>query len=312
MDEEIGTEEVVDNEEVVEQAIEAPQTNEDTTDEVIGLEIPEGLEDGLKEYISSIEDINGRNAHINKFKSFNDGYLKKLNDVATDRKSLETEREEVTAQNHFYGGYKALEGELGEHKGAIEANFGNAPAYYRWLHEQNVSISDDPVNYALRLLKSNGVDQTNIGESFSSDSYKDSQSQNDMGQFKEQLTQSNQEMMQNWKLDQEIAQFSQALNTDGTPKHPHFEAVRGTMGSLQGNYPQADYEMLYDMACKIEPSISTDYIQSQVTKEAESIVQKKDVAKAKSVIGVKSSVDSVGKTQKLGWQDQLRQDLDNQ
>lgn len=307
---------------IQEEIIEAPaEASEDVvqesqiedTAEVASLDVPESWGNDLKEYINGIEDQGARQAHYDKFKNFNDGYQKKFDSLANDRKDYEAQKAELDTSNQFYGGYKALEGAVDEkYRGGIVGHYGSMPNYFKWLHEQDVSISENPVEYALRLLEGQGYNQDNLAEAFSKDSYKNYKSQNDMGQFKEQLTQETQTMMQNWQEQQKLDLFTGAKDATGNLLHPNFEAVRNAMGSLQQAYPQASYEQLYDMACKADPTVSEGYIGSQVTQEAQKIVQKKDVAKAKSVVGIKSSPDSVGKKENQGWEAGLDEMLDAQ
>ena len=280
---------------------EVPQT-EEVVEEIQPLDIPEGLEEGLTQFISGIEDVNARNAHIEKFKNFNDGYLRKLNEVAEERKTFEAEREQ---KQTFYGGYEQLESALGDYKGGIVGHYGSPQNYFRWLHEQDIAISKNPVGYALRLLESNGVSKDNIGEAFSSDGYKTYQQSTDMDKFKNEIMQSTQQMMLQQQQQQQLNSFINASDAEGQLKHPHFAKVENIMAALVDTNPNATLEDLYTQACRAHPEVSQEFIQTQVSQEAKNIVQQKDVAKAKSVVGVKQSVDSVGKNETKSWEKEL-------
>jgi len=92
------------------------------------------------------------------------------------------------------------------------------------------------------------------------------------------------------QLHTQIEQFAGATNADGSPKHPHFEVVKGAMGSLLANGTAQSLEQAYEIAAKpIEDRIAAEL----AARSASSVAQQREaVAKAKRAAPVKRSPPS--------------------
>ncbi len=104
------------------------------------------------------------------------------------------------------------------------------------------------------------------------------------------------ETLANTRAETEYKAFTEAKSEDGTPKYPHFEAVKGTMaGLLQADLAQ-DYPSAYEAALAMpKHSDLRPAVQPQVDQVAEKAkAEQAKVGRARSqAVSVKSSTPSV-------------------
>lgn len=92
---------------------------------------------------------------------------------------------------------------------------------------------------------------------------------------------------QQQQINQTVEAFASAKNADGTPAHPHFEAVKPAMSALLTGGKARNLEEAYAMAAKpIEDLIATRAAQARQQVEAS---QREAVEKAKRAAPVRSS-----------------------
>lgn len=93
----------------------------------------------------------------------------------------------------------------------------------------------------------------------------------------------------------QVATFQGATNSDGTPKHPHFERVRRTMHGLMTVNPELGLEQAYDQACNADPEIRETLIAEELTRrEAKRVEELKRAADAAKSSSGNASGQSVG------------------
>lgn len=110
--------------------------------------------------------------------------------------------------------------------------------------------------------------------------------ENQLRQITAQL-QGNQQQAQQ-RTQSEVAQhvqaFQSASNSDGSPKHPHFERVKGHMGSLMGADAKLTLEDAYRDACyavpEIREAILADEWSARESKRLEELKRAEDAAKS--------------------------------
>ncbi len=101
------------------------------------------------------------------------------------------------------------------------------------------------------------------------------------------------------QLETTIAQFQTATLPDGSPKHPHFEAVKPAMSALLQSGRAQTLEQAYELAAKpIEDLIAAKSLQARQSAEAQ---QRKSIEKAKKAAPVRVSPSTPnGKTKAKG------------
>lgn len=108
------------------------------------------------------------------------------------------------------------------------------------------------------------------------------QEQARIAQLESQLNEVRQQQYQS-----QIASFAAATNADGSPKHPHFEVVKGAMGQLLASGAAQSMEDAYAMAAKpIEDRIAAELARVSATTTAK---QREAVEKAKRAAPLKKS-----------------------
>ena len=116
---------------------------------------------------------------------------------------------------------------------------------------------------------------------------------------------------QQQQLNQTIEAFASATNADGTPAHPHFEAVKPAMSALLTNGKARTLDEAYAMASKpIEDLIAAKAAEARQKVE---VSQREAVEKAKRAAPVRSSTNSMpnGKTKPSGMDAVITAALDS-
>jgi gamma-glutamylcysteine synthetase len=100
-----------------------------------------------------------------------------------------------------------------------------------------------------------------------------------------QSYQRNTETAQRQQVDSQVRSFQSQTNADGTPKHPHFDVVKGTMGQLLDRGEARSLEEAYAIAVKpIEAAIQN---QIAATTRATQAASQAALEKAKRAMPVK-------------------------
>jgi hypothetical protein len=90
----------------------------------------------------------------------------------------------------------------------------------------------------------------------------------------------------------QIEQFKAQVDDKGTPLHPHFDAVEGTMSALVGNGQANDLKSAYDMAVYADATIRQQLVNEQVAKAKAEAQAKVKTVKAKKAAEVNMSASS--------------------
>ena len=148
-------------------------------------------------------------------------------------------------------------------------------------------LRKDPQNAISWLANQYGVDIGAIGNDPAvEDEFADPQ----VKQLQQQVAQltgfiQNQQTQQQSHVQQStqslIDQFAAETDANGNPKHPHFERVRGVMGSLISSENAKDLNSAYEMAVYADPELRAEQVKAMAAAESQNNVKTEAVAKAK-------------------------------
>lgn len=117
-------------------------------------------------------------------------------------------------------------------------------------------------------------------------------------------------------IQQTIDAFKNEKDSGGNLVHPHFEAVRRTMGNLIDRGEAADFQDAYDKAVLLKPDLRDEWITAQYKQRenADLMRRKKRVAQAKKA--ARTNIPSRMATEpdsgpSLSFAEELRQNLEN-
>ena len=215
---------------------------------------------------------------------------------------------EAPAQHMFMERYKDLEGdytrktqEIAKYKKRNEAfdeimqpfkgDFERAGmdevGAVRQLLAAHDYLRKDPQNAIAWLANQYGVDMAAIGnDPAAEDEFADPQ----VKQLQQQVAQltgfiQNQQTQQQSQVQQStqslIDQFAAETDANGNPKHPHFDRVRGVMGSLISSENAKDLATAYEMAVYADPELRQAQVKAMAAAQSQDNVKTEAVKKAK-------------------------------
>ena len=215
---------------------------------------------------------------------------------------------EPAAQHMFMERYKDLEGDytkktqalaqyrkrqeafdeiMQPHKSDFERAGMDEVAAVRQLLAAHDYLRKDPQNAINWLANQYGVDVGAVGNDPAlEDEFADPQ----VKQLQQQVAQltgfiQNQQTQQQSHVQQStqslIDQFAAETDANGNPKHPHFERVRGVMGSLISSENAKDLNSAYEMAVYADPELRAEQVKAMAAAESQNNVKTEAVAKAK-------------------------------
>jgi len=215
---------------------------------------------------------------------------------------------EAPAQHMFMERYKDLEGdytrktqEIAKYKKRNEAfdeimqpfkgDFERAGmdevGAVRQLLAAHDYLRKDPQNAINWLANQYGVDMAAIGnDPAAEDEFADPQ----VKQLQQQVAQltgfiQNQQTQQQSQVQQStqslIDQFAAETDANGNPKHPHFDRVRGVMGSLISSENAKDLATAYEMAVYADPELRQAQVKAMAAAQSQDNVKTEAVKKAK-------------------------------
>lgn len=296
--------ETINETETTEQGVEsAEETSTEQVVEVEELKIPENWRPEDKEFINSLEDPKGKKVFFDKYKSLEDGYSKKFNDLAGEKKTFEEVQHKYNEYNNFEKEFQS------EEMNTIKAQYGSVPQYMNSLVAMDRLASQDPSKFLINYCNNNGITQENLQEVLTGKAYQNVQQENSLDRVKQELRQEWEDKIATRETQQQVESFISAVDESGQPKHPHFENVRNTMASLQDAYPEDSIETLYEKACYADQTIRAQMAQSQADKQAKDLQAQNDVIKAKAATGVKTSTGTVSAKETQDWRKSLSQEI---
>ena len=215
---------------------------------------------------------------------------------------------EAPAQHMFMERYKDLEGDytkktqavaqfrrrqeafdeiMQPHKSDFERAGMDEVGAVRQLLAAHDYLRKDPQNAISWLANQYGVDIGAIGNDPAvEDEFADPQ----VKQLQQQVAQltgfiQNQQTQQQSQVQQStqslIDQFAAETDANGNPKHPHFDRVRGVMGSLISSENAKDLSSAYEMAVYADPELRAEQVKAMAAAESQNNVKTEAVAKAK-------------------------------
>ena len=215
---------------------------------------------------------------------------------------------EPPAQHMFMERYKDLEGDytrktqeiakykkrneafdeiMAPFKGDFERAGMDEVGAVRQLLAAHDYLRKDPQNAINWLANQYGVDMAAIGnDPAAEDEFADPQ----VKQLQQQVAQltdfiQNQQTQQQSQVQQStqslIDQFAAETDANGNPKHPHFERVRGVMGSLIDSHNAKDLATAYEMAVYADPELRQEQVKAMAAAQSQDNVKTEAVKKAK-------------------------------
>jgi hypothetical protein len=151
----------------------------------------------------------------------------------------------------------------------------------------NDYLRKDPQNAIAWLANQYGVDMAAIGnDPAAEDEFADPE----VKAIKQQVAQltgfiQNQQTQQQSQVQAStqsfIDQFAAETDANGNPKHPHFDRVRGVMGSLISSHNAKDLETAYEMAVYADPELRQAQVKAIAAAQSQDNVKTEAVKKAK-------------------------------
>ena len=318
--------ETVDNESIAKNEQEQIEPSEKVTEEVGEtvaednqevpiVEVPNNWEQPLKDFVSSIEDVNGKMAVVDKLKNLETGYQKKYQSISDERKQFEEERNSFTTDKQTVESYKQLESSFApEVSQSIQQQFGGTPQYFNHLMQMDMSFSKDPKTFLLNMSNSAGIDlmqlvemQKNpaVQQNYQVQQAQRQQSQQYDNKFK-QLEDSFNSKLEEIENNKFLAEMTAQKDEQGQLMYPHLsnDSVIEAMDLLANKYPDADFKTLYNESLYIVPEIRNGILnQNKVVEE-----KIKESQQALAPKQVKSRVSS-NQTQKQMTEDDILNDI---
>ena len=85
---------------------ETEQTSEPQEEEIV---VPDNWEQGLKDFITGIQDQAGKKAVFDKINNYEKGYQKKFQDLADERKAYDAEKQAFDANRTLFNEYSGFD-----------------------------------------------------------------------------------------------------------------------------------------------------------------------------------------------------------
>ena len=225
-----------------------------------------------KDFAAKFEALDAPAQHLfmQRYKDLEGDYTKKTQAVAQYRKRQE-----------------AFDEIMQPHKSDFERAGMDEVGAVRQLLAAHDYLRKDPQNAISWLANQYGVDIGAIGNDPAvEDEFADPQ----VKQLQQQVAQltgfiQNQQTQQQSHVQQStqslIDQFAAETDANGNPKHPHFERVRGVMGSLISSENAKDLNSAYEMAVYADPELRAEQVKLMAAAESQNNVKTEAVAKAK-------------------------------
>lgn len=282
--------------------------------------IPEHWEQPIKEFFNNelfAKDLNAKKVFYEKFKSLDDGYSTKYQDLAKQRKDYEAQFGKLKEDERFLNSYRDFEKIIApEHLSAITAQFGGIPQYMANLHNLDRQFTQDPLGFINGLMQAQGITIDMLQKGVQSPEYQAKQSQrqqvSQLEQIKQQMAQEIEARFSKADFDRQVASFLSEKDAAGNPAHPFVDKVADTMDLILSKNPQLSLKEAYERACYAEPEIRTQLIQGQVQQSALSKNKAEELAKAKNARGIETAPKSPNAKPHKGFEETLEELLNQQ
>lgn len=305
-------------EDTQEEQVEQPEVEETETEEgqepqqVEEIVVPDNWEQGLKDFITGIQDQAGKKAVFDKINNYEKGYQKKFQDLADERKAYDAEKQAFDANKTLFDSYNVFDKSIDPSmRSMILAQYGDVPRYMQALHQMDIMASREPVEFVKNFCINNGITLENLQQYLSGQEYHDAYQENRQARSQEdlkaQIMRELEAKQQEQRYVDEVTRFAKATNENGELLHPLLDdkSFVSDMEALQKAYPDRSLEQLYQMAMNLRPELR----QQAIDDEAKKIAEAKEVEKAKSAVGVKTKVPTHGARPDKSWQQVLSEQL---
>lgn len=308
---EVDTQEVVEQEPKETDIVETAPQGEVTAD-VQELTIPENWENPIKEFFKSDVfkgNLQAQKTFFDKFKSLDDGYQKKFNDLDKQRKDFASQYENFKKDERFLNSYRDFESQLAqEDRSRILAQFGGLPQYMARLYNLDKQFSNNPLEFIQGLMNAGGITLEMLQNGVNSPAYQQRQFQNAQaqrfGEMEERIKEEMEQRFAEQAFKEKVFAFANERDANGNITHPHLQQVGAMMDMLMGQNPSLTLQQAYDNACYAIPEIRDQMLKANLEKETKAIVKEQEVAKAKNAKGI-SSTPVAGSQKRKNWENVL-------
>lgn len=299
-------------EQVQQTEVEETEPETETEPQVEEIVVPDNWEQGLKDFITGIQDQAGKKAVFDKINNYEKGYQKKFQDLADERKAYDAEKEAFTANKTLFDSYNGFDKSIDpDMRSVILAQYGDVPRYMQALHQMDIMASRNPAEFVKNFCINNGITAESLQQYLSGQQYQQAYQENRQARSQEdlkaQIMRELEAKQKEQRYMEEVQNFAKAKNENGEPLHPLLadQSFVSDMEALQKAYPSKTLEDLYQMAMNLRPELRQKAIDDEVRKIAEA----KEVEKAKSAVGVKTRVPTHGARPDRSWQQVLSEQL---
>ena len=245
------------------------ETEEEEPPELVAITPPQHWPEDFKTDFNDLP-VKAQHMFMGRYKQMEADHTKKTQAIAGFRKKAE-----------------AFEEIMQPHRGDFERAGMDDVAAVRQLLAAHQFLKSDPQNAINWLANQYGVDMTAVGndpageDEFSDPQVKALQQQVAQltGYIQNQQTQQQSQTQQS--MQSMIDQFATETDANGNPAHPHFEKVRGVMGTLISNNNAADLKQAYEMAVYADPELRQAEIDRVAASKTQASVKTEAVKKAK-------------------------------
>lgn len=274
------------------------------------LTIPSNWEQPVQEFFKS-DVFKGNPAaqktFYDKFKSLDDGYQKKFNDLDKQRKDFASQRDAFKEQERFLNAYKDFENTIAqEDRNQILAQFGGMPQYLARLYNLDKQFANDPLGFINGIMRSSGITLDMLQNGIKSPEYQQRQFQNQqaaqLGNMERRMAEMVNERLNQEAFRNKVLSFANERDSDGNPLHPHLEKVGDMMDLLLGQNPNMTLQEAYDNACYAVPEVRNLVMQENVARETKEKLAQEELQKAKNAQGIKSKPTPASAHNKKNWE----------
>lgn len=281
--------------------------NEEPQDD--GIQVPDDWEADVKDFVNSITDSAGRKAVFNKIKNLSDGYMSKYQDLASQRKQFDADRQAFESSKALFDSYSGFDKSIEPSvRNSIIAQYGSVPSYMSALYNMDVMASRDPRQFLINYCNNNGITADNLNEFLTGREYQQAQQASSQEELKRQILQEFEQKQAQKQLIDQVTAFVNEVDEQGNAKHPLLsdDSFVSDMDALQKAFPNKSLEELYQMTVNLRPETR----QQSIEAEAKKIEEAKDVEKAKKALGVHAQTPVRGAKPDQDWRDVLGDQID--
>ena len=284
------------------------------------LTIPSNWEQPVQEFFKS--DVFKGNAQaqktfFDKFKSLDDGYQKKFNDLSKREKDFASQREAFKEQERFLNSYRDFENTIAEaDRSKILSDFGGIPQYMARLYNLDKQFSNDPLGFIGGIMRQSGITLEMLQNGLNSPDYQQRQFQNQqaiqLGNMEKRLEELVSKRFNQNAFERDVLAFRNERDNEGNLLHPHLEQVADMMDLLMGQNPSITLQQAYDNACYAVPEVREQLLKAKLEQDTKAQLAKQELEKAKKAKGITQTHTPAGTMKKKDWRTVLEEKIEEQ